>query len=136
MSNENEEEEYTGNPQHRIPGMVCWNELHSLDPESSKTFYSQMFDWEINEMEMPGGAYTMFHCGQVPVAGLVQPTLAETEESSWIHYVTVTKLEDAIAKAKGLEGSVIVEPTNLPQGRFAIIRDPQGAQLGLFEYGV
>ncbi len=48
-----EEGEYTGNPEDRIPGMVCWNELQSLDPEASKTFYSQMFDWDVNKMEMP-----------------------------------------------------------------------------------
>ena len=109
-----EEGEYTGNPEHRIPGMVCWNELQSLDPEASKTFYSQMFDWDVNKMEMPTLTYTMFQCGNVSVAGLIEPTLAETVGSSWIHYVTVTKLEDAIAKAKGLEGAVIVEPTDLP----------------------
>ena len=129
------EEDYTGNPEHRIPGMISWTELFSQEPDESQAFYSQLFGWEIDEMEILNGTYTMFHCGKTPVAGLVKPTIPGLEASQWLNYITVTMLEEALEKCLALGGSVILEPTPLPQGRFAIIRDTQGTAVGLYEYG-
>jgi len=129
------EEEYTGNPDHQKPGMTSWTELFSPDHEASKSFYSQLFGWEIQEMQMPDMTYTMFQCGNVPVAGLAEPAMIGVENATWMNYITVEKLEDSIEKAKSLGGSVVVEPSPLPQGRFAIIRDTHNAAIGLYEYG-
>lgn len=129
------EEEYKSNPTHQIPGMISWTELFSQNPAESKTFYSELFGWKIEEMEMPGMTYTMFKCGNVPVAGVADPAMLGETGSSWMNYITVAKLEDAIEKANSLGGSVVMEPSPLPQGRFAIIRDTQGAAVGLYEYG-
>ncbi|MCB1121950.1 MAG: VOC family protein [Verrucomicrobiae bacterium] len=131
MSNE----ETTETHEHQIPGTISWNELHSQDPESAKSFYSQLFDWEMEEMSIPTGTYTMFRRGNVPVAGLVKPSISRIDKPAWMHYVTVAKLEDAIEKTQNLGGSVVMEPTSLPQGRFAVIGDPQGAHVGLYEFG-
>jgi uncharacterized protein len=128
------EEEYTGNPTHQIPGMISWTELFSQNPEESKAFYSELFGWEIEDMEMPGMTYTMFKCGNVPVAGLADPAMLGESSSTWMNYITVEKLEDAIEKTNSLGGSLVIEPTPLPQGRFAIIRDTHGAAVGLYEY--
>jgi len=60
------------------PGIVSWNELVSRDPDASKKFYSQLFGWKIETMNMgPGKEYTMMKVGERPAAGLIRmPTEA------------------------------------------------------------
>jgi uncharacterized protein len=53
----------------------------------------------------------------------------------WMPYITVTDLDATLAKVDGLGGSQIGEIMPLPDGgRFAIVKDPQGAVAGLAQY--
>jgi len=49
-------------------------------------------------------------------------------------YVTVPDLPAAVAKAKALGAKICKDVIILPMGRFAIISDPQGASIGLWEF--
>lgn len=124
-----------GNPEHRIPGMVSWNELATPNAESSIQFYADLFGWKAEAMEMPTGTYTVMNCGKTPVAGVVQPQDAPMPQAQWMNYVTVSRLEDTIEKAVSLGATVLVGATPLPMGRFAVLMDPQGAPCGIYEYG-
>lgn len=54
--------------------------------------------------------------------------------SAWIAYVDVDDLDAATAKVKELGGTVNQDSTEVPNmGRFAIITDPSGATIGLWE---
>jgi predicted enzyme related to lactoylglutathione lyase len=53
----------------------------------------------------------------------------------WLPYVTVANLKDAVAKATSLGAGLARDITAIPEmGSFAIITDPQGATLGLWEF--
>jgi hypothetical protein len=118
------------------PGIVSWNELVSRDPDASKKFYSQLFGWKVETMNMgPGAEYTMMKAGERPAAGLIRmPAEAGPAPTMWMSYVTVPDLPAAIAKAKALGAKICKDVTSLPMGRFAIISDPQGATFGLWEF--
>jgi hypothetical protein len=118
------------------PGIVSWNELVSRDPEASKKFYGQLFGWTAETMNMgPGGEYTMMKTGDRPAAGLIRmPAEAGPAPTMWMSYVTVPDLPAAVAKAKALGAKICKDITSLPMGRFAIISDPQGAGIGLWEF--
>ncbi|HEY2951988.1 MAG TPA: VOC family protein [Verrucomicrobiae bacterium] len=118
------------------PGIVSWNELVSRDPDASKRFYSQLFGWKVETMNMgPGSEYTMLKAGERPAAGLIRlPAEAGPAPTMWMSYVTVTDLPAAVAKAKALGAKICKDVTALPMGRFAIISDPQGAGIGLWEF--
>jgi len=118
------------------PGIVSWNELVSRDPDASKKFYSQLFGWTAETMNMgPGGEYTMLKTGDRPAAGLIRmPAEAGPAPTMWMSYVTVPDLAAAVAKAKALGAKICKDVTTLPMGRFAIISDPQGAGIGLWEF--
>lgn len=118
------------------PGIVSWNELVSRDPEASKKFYSQLFGWTAETMQMgPGAEYTMMKAGDRPAAGLIRmPAEAGPAPTMWMSYVTVPDLPAAVAKAKALGAKICKDITQLPMGRFAIISDPQGAGIGLWEF--
>ena len=53
---------------------------------------------------------------------------------SWMAYVTVEDLETSLAQAIELGAKVHKEITTIQMGRFAIIADPQGAVIGLWQF--
>jgi len=118
------------------PGLVSWNELATSDLGGSREFYSSMFGWTPEEMELPGGAYTFLKIGDRPVGGMVQmPAEAGGAPAMWMPYITVADLKDAVAKSLSL-GATLKKDITLIQGMgsYAIITDPQGATLGLWEF--
>ncbi len=118
------------------PGIFSWNELMTRDPAASIQFYTQLFGWKAETMSMgPGMDYTFLKVGDRPAGGLLRvPAEAGNAPTAWMAYVTVADLPAAVAKAKALGAHVCKDVTNLPMGRFAIITDPAGAALGLWEF--
>lgn len=51
----------------------------------------------------------------------------------WVAYFTVSSCDGVAAKVRGLDGEVLVGPFEIPAGRAAVLRDPQGASFALFE---
>jgi len=118
------------------PGIVSWNELSTSDPAESREFYSKLFGWCVEEMAMPNETYCFLKLGERPVGGMVQtPPEDEDAPATWMPYVTVANLKDAVAKATSLGAKICRDITPVPKmGSFAVITDPQGAALGLWEF--
>ena len=53
--------------------------------------------------------------------------------SYWMAYFAVPDSDTAVAKASGSGAGVIVPPTDIPAGRFAVLSDPQGAMFGVIQ---
>jgi predicted enzyme related to lactoylglutathione lyase len=51
----------------------------------------------------------------------------------WMAYVAVADIEATAAKVEGLGGKVCVPVTDIGIGRFAVINDPVGAYLSVFQ---
>ena len=130
------EEENQQQEQDKTPGVVSWNEYVARDATSAGKFYSELLGWEARDIDMGDMTYTMFHVGERPVSGMVTlpDELKEQVPSHWLSYVTVQDLDAAVEKATGLGAKVCKEITSLPMGRFAIITDPLGAVIGLWEF--
>jgi predicted enzyme related to lactoylglutathione lyase len=90
-------------------------------------FYGELFGWEFDGPG-PGDYYEAGLRGR-PVAGVgAQPPGVPT---AWTTYVAVDSAEE-VAKAAG--DRVLVEPLDvLPAGRVAVLADPSGAAIGLWE---
>ncbi len=119
----------------REPGAMCWNELMTTDTEKAGEFHSRLFDWERRLSPMGGTDYTVFEAGGRPVAGMmaIDPAWGEVPPH-WLVYFQVADCARAVAAATAGGGSTLHEPTAVPGvGRFAILRDPQGAVLGILE---
>jgi predicted enzyme related to lactoylglutathione lyase len=60
--------------------------------------------------------------------------LASTAGPNWLTYVGVPDLAVALATAEGSGGRVVHPITSIPDGgRYAVITDPQGGVIGLYE---
>jgi len=123
------------NEMDKTPGIISWNELMTRDAAASTKFYSGLFGWTHEEMDMGGATYTVFKTGERSVAGMIKyPPDAESMPVMWMNYITVTNLEASVAKAGELGGKVLKDVTAMSMGRFAIVRDPQGAVFGLWQF--
>ena len=116
------------------PGQFGWNELLSTDVEASKNFYTGLFGW--TPAPGPTPDYTVFMHGEKYAGGLMK-TPQPGMPAQWLSYVVVENVDASAAKVAALGGQVMAPPFDIPNvGRIAVILDPQGASIGLFQPGV
>lgn len=113
-------------------GEITHVEFPADDPERAKRFYAAVAGWEFGEMpEMPG--YHLF--STAPGQGGAIGTRGETIARALRIYISVDSLEDACAAAETNGGSIVEPPTVIgaDMGRFAVVLDSEGTEVGLFE---
>lgn len=121
----------------QITGDFCWNELATSDPKAAKDFYGKVFGWEFVEHEMGDMNYTMIrHKDKNLCAGIwVIPKDKQKQiPSHWMAYILVENLDKALEKATKHGASIVKPAANAGDfGRFAVITDPTGAHIALWE---
>jgi uncharacterized protein len=117
------------------PGALSWNELNTRDPEAAKAFYGAVFGWGFEDIEMgEAGTYTRLLLGGNLVGGMLNMAergVPEQVPAHWQVYFAVEDTDATVEKAKASGGSVMVEPLDIPAGRFAILADPFGASFAV-----
>jgi uncharacterized protein len=110
-----------------------WYELVTNDIDAALGFYGKLLGW--TSREFPGGEsrYVVVSADGKDAAGLMG--LPEgMSHPFWIAYVGTPDIEAAVAKFTGAGGVVHRGPFPVPTiGRLAMIGDPQGVGLALFE---
>jgi predicted enzyme related to lactoylglutathione lyase len=120
----------TGAELFNAPGALCWNELTTREPDGATAFYRAVFGWTPEDQPMGDVPYTVFNLDGRPVAGMMPMTGGAWPAdlpAHWMVYFAVEDADAAAGRAAALGGTVSVPPTDLPQGRFAVLNDPQGA---------
>ena len=120
-------------------GRFVWYELLTSDPKKAKKFYGSVVGWTTEPFGSGGNPYEMWKAGDTPIGGVMgitPETAAPDEKPHWWAHVAVDDVDASAKLAQKLGGSVRVPPTDIPEvGRFAIIADPQGAKIALFQPG-
>ena len=78
----------------------------------------------------------MITAGGKQGGGLMQMSADEAGKipPHWMTYVYVDSVDDSVAKAQKLGAKVVVPATAVEDhGRFAILQDPTGAHIGLWQ---
>jgi hypothetical protein len=115
-------------------GAFSWNELTTTDTQAALEFYTKLFGWTTEVMDMPGMKYTVVKAGGQPIGG-VMALPREGCPVTWTTYVTVDNIDETASLAQSLGGNIIMPPTDIPDvGRFAIFTDPQGAVIAAITY--
>lgn len=116
-------------------GTFCWNELMTTDTAKAGEFYSKLLGWE--QTPFPGDMpYTMFKIGEQSAGGMgsITPEMGNVPPH-WMSYITVDDVDASAKKAEELGGKVVVPPTDIPNvGRFTLVTDPTGANIGLITF--
>jgi uncharacterized protein len=123
------------------PGVPCWVDTLTDDLPSADRFYGGVFGWEsAGPRPTPGdppGEYFVARVSGLDVAGVgCLGDGVRTPPPGWTTHVAVTSADEAAADAQVAGGTVLLEPVDAaPAGRMAIVADPAGAALGLWEAG-
>ncbi|NIT55875.1 MAG: VOC family protein [Aliifodinibius sp.] len=110
-------------------GALCWNELTTNDTGKAGEFYTELFGWGKDDMDMGGSIYTVFMNGDRPAAGMMAISGNKGDmPSSWSVYFAVNDCDSSVEEAQSLGGEVVVPPNDIPDvGRFSFLSYPQGA---------
>jgi predicted enzyme related to lactoylglutathione lyase len=116
-------------------GAFVWTELNTRDLEAAKSFYSEVFGWEAHDADMGDMTYTEWKVGDRTVAGMLpMPDMVPAEvPAHWLVYFGVDDTDVSVAQATGLGATVLVPPTDIPPGRFAVLTDPHGATFAIIK---
>ncbi len=119
-------------------GTLCWMELNTRDTDAARTFYKGLFGWSAEGKSFGGGTYTIFSNGERPVAGMMdmRGRMPDHLPPHWLTYFAVDDCDAFLAKACGLGAQTLAGPMDvMGVGRFAILRDPQGAFFAVIRLG-
>ncbi|MGH7687417.1 MAG: VOC family protein [Candidatus Dormibacteria bacterium] len=111
-----------------------WLDLSSTDAAASRDFYSKLFGWEATVIPDPAaGGYAMAVLDGKEVGG-IGPVQNPEQPSAWTIYILVENADDAVTRSRDAGATVLMEPMEvMGQGRMAIIGDPSGAAIGLWQ---
>lgn len=114
-------------------GRVVWYELLTSDPSAAIAFYTEVVGWKTQPWR---DDYVMWLAGDAPIGGVVRlPEKAKQLGASpfWQASVEVANLDEIVAKAKAI-GGTIHHTEDVPDiGRLAVIGDPQGAVMCAYQ---
>jgi len=117
------------------PGTFSWAELMTSDAGAAKDFYSTVFGWEYEDNptgpDPDAPVYSMAQRDGHNVAALFAD---DSQPPHWNCYVTVESVDDTAQRATDTGGTLIHEAFDVMDvGRMAVIADPTGAALCLWE---
>jgi hypothetical protein len=96
-----------------------------------------LFGWRFEESPHAPSAYFVIKNGDRDNGGLMQ--MDDNWDAKipphWSVYFTVENADAASARIERLGGKICAPPFAIPQGRIAVVSDPQGATFCLFEFG-
>lgn len=113
-------------------GTMVWQQLSTSDVGTAKDWYGELFGWTWEQLEGDGGWANARNRDGGLAAGLTQlPVPGVTP--AWEVSFTVADVPAACGRAEELGGSTIMPRTETPVGDVAVVSDPQGAPMSLFD---
>lgn len=122
-------------------GHPAWVDLSTHDLPAAETFYSELFGWRFVDQGGDFGGYRMIFKDDREIAGAMSslsgpegPTEEPQGPTTWIIYLRTNDIDATVDTVVEAGGSVLVDPLTVgDSGRMAIVADPAGAVLGLWE---
>jgi predicted enzyme related to lactoylglutathione lyase len=118
-------------------GRFVWHDLMTSDPDGAMKFYGKVAGWGTMPFEGSRMPYTMWTNNGAPLGGVSKITDEMKKNGvgpSWMASVGVDNVDDSVAKANKLGGKTVVPAADIPgAGRYAVISDPQGVPIAIFQ---
>ena len=105
-------------------------ELYTENLARACAFYTRLFDWRAETIEVECGSYLALKPGSGIEGGVIE---RDSERSVWVPYVGVADVLDATERASLLGASVLLGPTEGPAGWRSVIAAPGCAEIALWQ---
>jgi uncharacterized protein len=113
-------------------GQITHIELPADDTARARRFYSELFGWQFTEMEGYAG-YFLFNAGSAEIGGAVGERGRSAPERLRV-VCEVDSIDKVLERAPELGGAVVEGRSEITGvGYYAVIRDPEGNEIGLYE---
>ena len=117
-------------------GAPCWTDLYTSDADRAQAFYADIFGWSAESSAEEYGGYINFSKDGVLVAGGVRNDGSTPAPDAWSVYLAVRDAAATVDAAVAQGSAVIVPATQVgPLGTMAVVTDPGGAAIGLWQPG-
>jgi hypothetical protein len=93
-------------------------------------FYTRLFGWRAEKVDVGCGSYLALELGSGIEGGVVE---RDAERSLWLPYVEVADVAEATELACRLGASVLLEPREGPVGWRSVVVAPAGAEIALWQ---
>lgn len=114
-------------------GTPVWVDLQAADPVAAASFYRALFGWSIPDADPAHGGYAVASLGGAPVSA-IGPFPPGMQRPVWTVYFVVSDIDASASAATATGGAVLLPPGEIVPGvRMAIVADPAGAVLGLWQ---
>src|SRR5213082_2050221 len=119
-----------------IPGVPCWINTSTPDPEAAVDFYRGLFGWEFENV-MPTGSEGKYFIARIrggDVAGVGSAPAGGPPMATWDTYIWVDSADESAARVRAADGKVLAEPFEVMEaGRMAVLADTEGAVFNVWE---
>jgi uncharacterized protein len=112
------------------PGAMTWADCASTDPAAAQAFYATLLGWRFDQMSEEPPYWVIFN-GERSQGGMTVPPPGVP--SNWFPYFGAIGIEETMQIAESFGGKPFLGPIEVPNGRFALIQDPQGAPFAILE---
>jgi len=107
-------------------------EIPTESRERAGDFYSQVFDW--NVQQMPEMIYATWQASGGPGGGFAPADGQMVQIGQVVAYIGTDDINGSLSKIEANGGKTVLGKTEIPgMGWFALFNDPAGNKLGLFE---
>lgn len=123
-------------------GTPCWIDLMVPDQQAALDFYRDLFGWQGEIGPAETGGYSVCTLKGRPVAGIMKAMNPDgtapdpMPPTVWTTYLATDNVDATLKAVTDAGGSVMMGPVDVMDlGRMAVITDPTGAAVGLWQYG-
>lgn len=119
-------------------GAFSWADCSTSDQAAGTQFYQAVMGWDTRDEPMGDqGVYTMFLVDGEDV-GAISPLnpqmVGQGIPPHWESYITVDDVDAMMPRVTELGGTIVVPPFDVMKaGRVAVIQDPTGAMINLWQ---
>lgn len=120
-------------------GTIGWTDLTVPDAVAVQNFYVHVAGWTAAPLSMGEyDDYVMTAPGGETVGGICHARGRNAgQPPGWMMYITVADLDASLAACTANGGRIVAEPRGAGgTARYAVIADPSGATVALFDTGV
>lgn len=115
-------------------GQPCWIDVMTSDSQKSKEFYTKLFSWTAIDQGEQYGNYIMLLAKGKVVAGIGEKPKDAPYPDAWTTYLASDNVENTCAAVVKAGGTILMPKMQVgDQGSMAMIADPSGAPLGVWE---
>lgn len=126
-------------PENARKGQPVWIDYVCQDFETTKSFYTTLFGWEVVDQGADFGHYHQIHKDGSAVGGFMRAMNPDGTPNldiptSWTTYLNTLSIHETYDSALASGAGAIVAPMAVgPLGEMAVVADPTGAVVGLWQ---